>query len=82
MKHHAIKLQLLVAIILILFISTNTVMGLTLTKTASTQSTHFGLTIHYDYVLKNDNEGALHDVVFTDDRLGSIAIGSLVSRQY
>ena len=71
------NLQLLVAIILVLFISTNTVAGLNLTKNGSTESTSFGNMISYDYVLINDNGVDLHDVVFTDDRLGSIAVGNL-----
>jgi hypothetical protein len=77
MKSHIMNLQLLVAIILILFISTNTVAGLNLTKNGSTQSSRFGNMISYDYVLINDDGVNLHDVVFTDDRLGSIAVGNL-----
>ena len=68
---------MLVAIILILSIFINTAMGLTLTKTGNTQSIRFGNTINYSYVLKNDDGVDLHDVVFSDDRLGSIAIGNL-----
>ena len=71
------KLLFLVAIIHILFISTNTAVGLTLTKTGNTQVAHFGDMINYDYVLKNDNGVNLHDVVFFDDQFGSIAIGDL-----
>ena len=77
MKSHIMNLRLLVAIILILFISTNTVAALNLTKTVSTESSRFGNTIDYDYVLTNDDGIDLHDVVFTDDRLGSIPIGNL-----
>ena len=73
MNFHIMNLRLLVAIILILFISTNTVAALTLTKTVSTESSRYKRnTILYDYVLTNDNGTDLHDVVFTDDRLGSI----------
>jgi hypothetical protein len=77
MKSHTMKLLFLVAIIHILFISTNTAVGLTLTKTGNTQVAHFGDMINYDYVLKNDNGVNLHDVVFFDDHFGSIAIGDL-----
>ena len=78
-KSHTAKLRLLVAIILVLFISTNAVVGLTLTKTGSTQSSRFGNTINYNYKLVNDNGVNLHDVVFTDDRFGSIVIGNLAN---
>ena len=77
MKSHIMNLQFLVAIILILFISTNAVAGLNLTKNGSTQNSRFGNMISYDYALINDDGVDLHDVVFTDDRLGSIAIGNL-----
>jgi hypothetical protein len=76
-RSHIMNLQLLVGVILILFITTNTVAGLNLTENGSTESSRFGNTISYDYVLINDNGVDLHDVVFTDDRLGSIAIGNL-----
>ena len=77
MKSHTVKLLFLVAIIHILFISTNTVAGLTLTNNGSTDFAYFGDTINYDYKLVNDNGVDLHDVVFYDDHFGSIAIGNL-----
>ena len=77
MKPYIMNLQLLVSIILILFISTNAVAGLNLTKNGSTQNSRFGNMISYDYALINDDGVDLHDVVFTDDRLGSIPIGNL-----
>ena len=78
MKSYIMNLQLLVAIILILLISTNTVAGLKLTKNGSTEVLpSFGDKISYDYKLVNDNGVDLHDVVFYDDRFGSIAIGNL-----
>jgi hypothetical protein len=52
-KSHTKKLRLLVAIILVLLISTNAVTGLTLTKTGNRQSAHFGDTVIYNYELKN-----------------------------
>jgi len=73
------KLRLLLAILLILLISTNAVMGLTLTKTGNRQSAHFGDTVIYNYELKNDEGVDLHDVVFTDDHFGSIAVGNLAN---
>ena len=76
-KSHTVKLLFLVAIIHILFISTNTVAVLTLTNNGSTDFAYFGDTINYDYNLVNDNGVDLHDVVFYDDHFGSIAIGNL-----
>ena len=79
MKSHTVKLLFFLAIIHILFISTNTVAGLTLTNNGSADFAYFGDTINYDYKLVNDNGVDLHDVVFTDDHFGSIAIGNLNS---
>ena len=74
------KLLFLVAIIHILFISTNPAAGLlNLTKNGSTDFAYFGDIVTYDYVLTNEEGVNLHDVVFTDDHLGSIAIGNLDS---
>ena len=79
MKSHTVKLLFFLAIIHILFISTNTVAGLTLTNNGSADFAYFGDTINYDYKLVNDNGVDLHDVVFYDDHFGSIAIGDLNS---
>ena len=77
-KSNTMKLLFLVAIIHILFISTNPAAGLlNLTKNASTDVAYFGDIVTYDYVLTNEEGVNLHDVVFTDDHLGSIAIGNL-----
>ena len=65
------------AIIYILFISANTAMGLTITKTGNTQFAFFGDTINYDYKIVNNEGVDLHDVIFNDDHFGSIAIGDL-----
>ena len=74
------KLLFLVAIIQILFISTNPAAGLlNLTKIGSTDFAYFDDIITYDYVLTNEEGVDLHDVVFTDDHFGSIAIGNLNS---
>ena len=78
MKSHIAKLQLSVAIMLVLLIFTNAAEGLTLTKTGNTQVADFGDLINYNYVLKNDDGVNLHDVVFFDDQFGSIAIGDLL----
>ncbi|HEX7445028.1 MAG TPA: hypothetical protein VF300_01435, partial [Methanothrix sp.] len=79
MKSHTMKLLFLVAIIHILFISTNIAVGLDLNKTANTDFAFFDDIIEYNYVLKNDEGVDLHDVVFNDDHFGSIAIGNLSS---
>ena len=80
MKSNTMKLLFLVAITHILFISTNPAAGLlNLTKNASTDYAYFGDIITYNYVLTNEEGVDLHDVVFTDDHLGSIAIGNIDS---
>ncbi len=76
-ESYALKLLFLVAIIHILFISTNAAVGLTITKTGSTQFAFFGDTVNYDYKIVNNDGVNLHDVVFNDDHFGSITIGDL-----
>jgi hypothetical protein len=77
MKSQTMKLLSFVAIIYILFISANTAVGLTITKTGNTQFAFFGDIINYDYKIVNNDGVDLHDVVFNDDHFGSIAIGAL-----
>jgi hypothetical protein len=77
MKSHTVKLLFFLAIIYVLFISVNTAMGLTITKTGNTQFAFFGDIINYDYKIVNNDGVNLHDVVFNDDHFGSIAIGDL-----
>jgi len=77
MKSHTVKLLFFLAIIYILFISVNTAMGLTITKTGNTQFAFFGDTINYNYKIANDDGVNLHDVAFFDDQFGSVAIGDL-----
>ncbi len=71
------KLLLLVLIIHLLFISIDAAMALTVTKTGSTMSAQFGDTVVYDYKVTNNDGVNLTNVVFIDDRLGSISIGNL-----
>ena len=71
------KLLLLVLIIHLLFISIDAAMALTVTKTGSTISAQFGDTVVYDYKVTNNDGVNLTNVVFIDDRLGSISIGNL-----
>jgi hypothetical protein len=77
MRSQTMKLLFLVAVLYILFISTNTAVGLNLTTTGNTQFAFFGEIINYDYKIVNDGGVDLHDVVFNDDHFGSIAIGAL-----
>ena len=57
-------------------------MGLTLTKTGNKQSAKYGDTVIYTYELTNDDGVDLHDVAFTDDHFGSIAVGNLASGEH
>ena len=79
-KSHTKKLLSLVAIIVILSISINTAVGLTITKgtiPANVHAASFGDPIKYTYRVTNNDGVVLHDVVIHDDKLGQIAVGTL-----